>query len=146
MTASVGFMIVGAVRSSKRIIRTCNIAARTRPGCVDQQTAKAQSAGGVASKRCRADRKEPCPVSLLCLAIHGANPLAVLLVADLFEPVDIISAQRFLNGDMRVSRRATKATAMHSVPIIRRKSAQFSVALSRSHAEDLASIRSPWFA
>ena len=30
--------------------------------------------------------------------------------------------------------------------IIRRKSAQFSVALSRSYAEDLASIRSPWFA
>jgi len=32
---------------------------------------------------------------------------------------------------------------MHSVPIIRRKSAQFPVALSRSYAEDLASIRSP---
>jgi FAD dependent oxidoreductase len=52
-------------------------------------------------------------------------------------------AQRFLNGDMRVSRRATKATAMHCLPIIRRKSVQFSVALSRSYAEDLASIRSP---
>jgi hypothetical protein len=72
-------------------------------------------------------------VSLLCLAIHSANLFAVLLVADLFEPVDILSAQRFLNGDRRVSRRATKATAMHSVPIIRRKSAQFSVALSRSY-------------
>jgi hypothetical protein len=35
-----------------------------------------------------------------------------VLVADLFDPVDILSAQRFLNGDMRVSRRATKATAM----------------------------------
>ena len=67
--------------------------------------------------------------------IHSANLFAVLLVADLFEPVDILSAQRFLNGDMRVSRRATKATAMHSVPIIRRKSAQFPVALSRSYAE-----------
>jgi hypothetical protein len=32
---------------------------------------------------------------------------------------------------------------MQSVPIIRRKSAQFPVALSRSYAEDLASIRSP---
>ena len=36
-------------------------------------------------------------VSLLCLAIHSANLFAVLLVADLFEPVDILSAQRFLN-------------------------------------------------
>ena len=76
MMASVGFMIVGVVRSSKRTVKN------------------------------RAPH-----VSLLCLAIHSANLFAVLLVADLFEPVDILSAQRFLNGDMRVSRRATKATA-----------------------------------
>ena len=72
-------------------------------------------------------------VSLLCLAIHSANLFTVLLVADLFEPVDILSAQRFLNGDRRVSRRATKATAMHSVPIIRRKSATPKILRQSAH-------------
>ena len=64
MMASVGFMIVGAVRSSKRMSRGPYRAPH---------------------------------VSLLGLAIHSANLFAVLLVADLFEPVDILSAQRFLN-------------------------------------------------
>ena len=42
-------------------------------------------------------------VSLLCLGIRIAN--AVLLVADIFKPVDILSIQSFLNGDMSHLRR-----------------------------------------
>ena len=54
-------------------------------------------------------------VSLLCLGIRIANLFAVLLVADIFKPVDILSIQSFLNGDMSHLRRR-RAVPVLQVP------------------------------